>query len=205
MGAALGTRFARAGLPVVFGTRSGEAPKVLEAAGPNASVTTPPAAAEPADVVFLAVPGPAAVEAALALGDLTGKVVVDCNNPLKWDAGPVWTPPAEGSIAAALQKALPGALVVKAFNGFGAEFHADPTIAGQPVTTFMAGDDPRAKEKVAAIATRAGFAPVDAGPLRNAAVLENVAMLWIHLALAGGHGRNVALQLVRREPAVVKG
>ena len=28
-------------------------------------------------------------------------------------------------------------------NGFGAELHADPTIAGQPVTTFMAGDDPR--------------------------------------------------------------
>jgi hypothetical protein len=39
------------------------------------------------------------------------------------------------------------------------------------------------------VATRGGFHPIDAGPLRNASVLENVAMLWIHLATVGGHGR----------------
>jgi predicted dinucleotide-binding enzyme len=50
---------------------------------------------------------------------------------------------------------------------------------------------------VSAIATKAGFAPVDAGPLRNAAVLENVAMLWIHLATVGGKGRDFAFAMQR--------
>ena len=46
---------------------------------------------------------------------------------------------------------------------------------------------------------RAGFSPIDAGPLRNAAVLENVAILWIHLAMVGGRGRDFVL--ATREPA----
>jgi predicted dinucleotide-binding enzyme len=44
----------------------------------------------------------------------------------------------------------------------------------------------------------AGFAPVDAGPLRNAGVLENVAMLWIHLAMAGGQGRDFTFVMQRK-------
>jgi hypothetical protein len=51
---------------------------------------------------------------------------------------------------------------------------------------------------VAAIARAAGFEPIDAGPLRNAAVLENLAMLWIHLAMVGGHGRQVGFKLLGR-------
>ena len=43
-----------------------------------------------------------------------------------------------------------------------------------------------------------GFKPVDAGPLRNAAVLENVAMLWIHLAMAAGHGRDWTFIIQRK-------
>jgi predicted dinucleotide-binding enzyme len=39
---------------------------------------------------------------------------------------------------------------------------------------------------------------VDVGPLRNAAHLESLAILWIHLALVGGHGRNIAFKLLRR-------
>jgi predicted dinucleotide-binding enzyme len=202
VGGALGTTFARAGFPVTFGTRGGDVSKLLEAAGAGAKAASPVEAVQGASVVFLAVPGSKAVEAAVGLAEhLAGKVVVDCNNPLRWDAGPVWDPPAEGSIAAAIQRAIPAARVVKAFNGFGAELHADPRIQGKPVTTFLAGDDAGAKSMVSEIATRAGFAPVDAGPLRNAAVLENVAMLWIHLALAAGHGREVAFQLVRRDGA----
>ena len=47
-------------------------------------------------------------------------------------------------------------------------------------------------------AAKAGFSPIDAGPLRNASVLENLAMLWIHLALVGGKGRDVAFKLLHR-------
>ena len=138
----------------------------------------------------MAVPGSVAVDVARSLAkQLEGKVVVDCNNPLVWTDGPVWNPPPEGSLAAAIAKAAPGARVLKGFNTFGAEFHGDPNHAGAPANVFYAGDDAEAKKTFAEIATKAGFRPVDAGPLRNAAVLENVAMLWIHLATVGGHGR----------------
>ncbi len=125
-------------------------------------------------------PDSAAVDVAHSLAaELAGKVVVDCNNPLVWKEGPVWTPPAQGSLSAAIAEAAPGARVVKGFNTFGAEFHADPGLAGAPVQVFLAGDDASAKQLVSAVATASGFAPVDAGPLRNAAVLENLAILWI--------------------------
>ena len=148
--------------------------------------------------MFLAVPGSAAVDVARGLAaELAGKIVVDCNNPLTWKDGPVWTPPAEGSLAAAIAKAAPGARVVKGFNTFGAEFHANPKLAGVAADVFFAGDDAEAKKTLAEVAKQAGFSPVDAGPLRNAPVLENVAMLWIHLATVGGQGRNFVLHMQR--------
>jgi len=126
---------------------------------------------------------------------LKGKIVVDCNNPLTWKDGPVWAPPAEGSLAAAIAKAAPGARVVKGFNTFGAEHHKEPSTSGAAADVFFASDDAEAKKALSEIATRAGFRPIDAGPLRNAAVLENVAMLWIHLAMVGGRGRGFAIRL----------
>lgn len=200
VGSAIARRLVAAGFTRVgFGVRAGS--KVAELlASFDGKVTAAPAAeaAAAADIVFLAVPGSAAVAAARDLGDLSGKIVVDCNNPLTWNQGPVWAPPPEGSITAALQAALPGARVLKAFNTFGAEFHEDPRLGDTVVDVFIAGDDAAAKATLAELVQRAGFRAVDSGPLRNAAVLENVAVLWIHLALAGGHGRDVALKLLRR-------
>ncbi len=129
---------------------------------------------------------------------LEGKIVVDCNNPLVWKEGPVWAPPADGSLAQAIAKVATSARVVKGFNTFGAEFHADPGRAGAPATVFFAGDDAAAKATVSEIAKTAGFAPVDAGPLRNASVLENVAMLWIHLATVGGQGRDFTFVMTKK-------
>jgi len=199
VGAAIGARLAQSGNAVVFGTRRpGEVGDLLGKAGPNAAAKLPAEAAAEAEVILLAVPAAAAVEAARSLGDLTGKVLVDCNNPLRWDKGPVWNPPAEGSLSAAIAAAAPSARVVKAWNTFGAEFHGDPKTAEGPADLFMAGDDAEAKALIAQIGEGAGFRPVDAGPLRNAGVLENLAILWIHLAIAGGQGRDFAFRMARR-------
>src|SRR4051812_12721256 len=197
VGGSLGSTLSKAGFPVRFGVRPGSDLKgALERSAKDASTSDPADAATWGEVVFLAVPGSAAVDVARGLAPhLAGKIVVDCNNPLVWKDGPVWTPPAEGSLTAAIAKAAPGARVVKAFNTFGAEFHASPGLAGAPADVFLAGDDADAKKTLFDVAKQAGFAPVDAGPLRNAAVLENVAMLWIHLATVGGQGRNFMLHL----------
>jgi hypothetical protein len=192
VGGNLGARLSKSGLPVKFGLRGAKDEKnLLARCGKDASIGEPAEAAAWGDVVFMAVPGSVAVDVARSLAkQLEGKIVVDCNNPLVWKEGPVWNPPAEGSLAAAIAKAAPGARVLKAFNTFGAEFHADPNHAGAAAQVFIAGDDAEAKKILTQVATTGGFRPVDAGPLRNAPVLENVAMLWIHLATVGGHGRN---------------
>ena len=191
VGSALAGTFQAAGHEVVLGVRdpAGAAVEGLRVAGLVE-------AAAGAELVVLATPF-AAVDAVLeALGDLSGVVLVDATNPLRWSEGPVHAPPAEGSAAAHIQALRPGARVVKAWSTMGAEHMAHPTVAGAPVTVLMAGDDLAAKSQVAALARSAGFAPADAGPLRNAAAMEQLAVLWIHLALVGGQGRGCALQLV---------
>jgi NADPH-dependent F420 reductase len=198
VGSALGRRLMAAGVPVVFGVRSPSDAKNREALS-GARVTTVADAASAAEVVILALPANAIVAAAKGAGDLGGKVVIDCANPLRFDRGPVWTPPAEGSTTQALAAALPGVAVVKGFNHFGAEIHADPQVAGGPADAFFAGDDDRAKRVAMALAERIGFRPIDAGPLRNAGLLENLAVLWIHLAMKGG--RHFAFRTAGREQA----
>lgn len=189
VGAALGARLAEVGYEVRFGVRT--------PAAPNESKIADVAAW--AEALFVAVPAAAAVDAVRAAGDLDGKIVVDCTNPV--GPGPRWAPPPAGSMAAAIAAASPGARVVKGWNTFGAEHHRTATIAGGPVDVLLAGDDAAAKQALARLARRAGFRPLDAGGLANAALLEAQALLWIHLAMRGGMGRNIAWRLVSGEPA----
>jgi NADPH-dependent F420 reductase len=199
VGGGLGVRLSNSGLPVKFGVKPDADVKALLAQCKGATASAPVEAAAWADVVFMALPGSVAIEVAKSLAStLMGKVVVDCNNPLVWKEGPVWNPPAEGSMAAAIAKAAPGARVVKGFNTFGAEFHKDPGLAGVPADVFLAGDDADAKKLVMDVAKQSGFRPVDAGPLRNASVIENLAMLWIHLATVGGQGRAFTFVMQRK-------
>jgi predicted dinucleotide-binding enzyme len=193
VGSSLGARLAEAGFAVRFGVRD---PAKAAAKGVTAMSVTDAVAG--AHVVLLTVPADAAVDAARGLGPLGGAVIVDCTNPLRWAGGPVWSPPPAGSVTAALAAALPGVAVVKGFNHFGAEIHADPRLAGGPADAFFAGDDLGAKERVMAVAERIGFRARDAGPLRNAAVLENLTVLWIQLA-STGTGRNFAFRVDERK------
>ncbi len=199
VGGGLGIRLSQSGLAVKFGVKPGSDVKALLAQCKDASATAPEEAAAWGELVFLALPANVAVDLSRSLAaSLRGKVVVDCNNPLTWQEGPVWAPPAEGSLAQAIAKAAPGARVVKGFNTFGAEFHKEPGRAGVPAQVFLASDDPEAKKLVSDVAKQAGFDPVDAGPLRNASVLENLAMLWIPLATVGGRGRDFTFVTARR-------
>jgi predicted dinucleotide-binding enzyme len=76
--------------------------------------------------------------------------------------------------------------VVKAFNTIFAGRHADPTESGAPLDAFIAGDDPVAKEKVGELASSLGYRVVDAGGLRMARTLEEMAFLNITLNAVNG-------------------
>ncbi len=199
VGGNLGIRLSAWGHDLRFGVRRGkDVSQLLSRCGGGARALPIEEACRDADPIFLTVPAAAAVDAVRAAGDISGQTVVDCANPVAFRDGPIWSPPPEGSITAALAQHFPGVRFVKGFSTFGAEFHLDPTLDGTGIDVQLAGDDPAAKEMVAGLAQAAGFTPIDAGPLRNAALLEALAVLWIHLAVVGGQGRQVGFKLLRR-------
>lgn len=193
VGDALAHRLADKVGPVVVGVRNPDE-RTADIGGIRFAGVTE--ACRGAEVIFLAVPSESAAES-IEGAELEGKVIVDCTNPLKFDGRPVWDPPEEGSNTAMLSKRRPEAKWTKGFATFGAAFHADPDVAGRPVDLHLAGDD-EAKRVVAEIGSRAGFHPIDCGPVENASLLESLAILWIHLAHVGGLGRDFAFQVVRR-------
>lgn len=196
VGSALAERFAASGMRVRLGVREGSDVAALLAKLGERGQATSLAEAAQADVVFVAVPSGALGDAVKAMGALEGRIVVDCTNPV--GPGLTLASPPEGSNAARIAKAAPGARVVKGFNTFGAEFHRDPEVRGTRVDVPLAGDDADAKKVVAGIGERAGFAMLDAGGLQNAHLLEAMALLWIHFAMKGGLGREVAWKLLSR-------
>jgi predicted dinucleotide-binding enzyme len=200
VGGTLGTGWARKGHKIRFGVRrpdSTEMHELLRTIGTAASAGSVTEAATFGEAVVLAAPWPAAQDALRAAGDLTGKVLLDCTNPLKPDlAGlELGTTTSGGEMVAAW---APGARVVKIFNTTGYGNMANPNYALGPATMFYCGDDDGAKVAAAQLASDLGFEPVDAGPLRNARLLEPLAMLWIWMAVFGGMGRDFALKLIRR-------
>ena len=141
------------------------------------------AAAQGAQVVVLAVPAAEAPAVAAEVA-ASGAVVVDATNPLNatFDGLAI-----EGiSGAEAVQKAAGSTPVVKAFNTVFASRYAGTTEQGAPLTLLIAGDDEAAKGTVAELGTSLGFAPVDAGSLRFARTLEELAFLNITLNAGKG-------------------
>jgi predicted dinucleotide-binding enzyme len=199
VGAALAGNLARHGLDVQIAGRDGDkVRKLAESLGGRVRAVDTKALGEGVEVVFLAVPADAAAAVLEEAKGILGAVIVDCTNPVTWNAGPVHAPPEEGSVTAQLAQRFPRARLVKALNTFGAEFHANPKLGASSADLYLAGDDAEAKQTVSDLARTLGFEPVDVGPLRNARHLESLAVLWIHLATVGGKGRDVAFKLLHR-------
>lgn len=198
VGAALARGLKGKGYTVTLGARSPVAPEIVALANEvGAIASTPAAAAAQAEVVILALPWQAAEEAVRGLGDLAGKIVIDCMNPLGMVDGALdLTIGHSTSGGETLQAWAPQARVVKTLNQVGAEMMAaNASLPHRPVM-FMASNDPAAKATVAGILTSLGFAPHDAGDLRRARLLEPFAMVWINQALFQGKGRTWAFAAV---------
>ena len=183
---ALGPEFAAQGNDIVYGSRdpSRDAVKaLLKRTGGEASATSQVEAVEGASIVVLAVPGRLAVEIASSLGDLGGKIVIDPTNHYVRDEVPRLA--TETSNGEALQDALPGARVVKAFNTLSWRQMVDPDSSGGPVTIPLVGNDEAAKATVADLVTGMGLEPIDLGPIQNARHVEGMLVLWMHARLNG--------------------
>ncbi len=152
-------------------------------------------AGEFAQIVILAVPFGQIDNAVQELGSsVAGKVVIDATNAL--------TPQMELAIgfttsgAEELQRKLPEAKVVKAFNTTFAAAMSSGQINGEKLAGLVAGDDAGAKAEVLGLVQQLGFDPVDAGPLASARLLEPLALLNIKLGFVQGYGPNSGFRFV---------
>lgn len=150
-----------------------------------------------AELIVLATPW-AATEAALRqAGDLTGRVIWDCTNPLKPDLSGLMLG-TDTSGGEAVAGWAPGASVVKAIPPFAQQIAAEEaSVNGHPVTVFVCGDDAEAREIVAGLVADLGAEAVDAGPLSRARSTEPLGLLMVQLAYRQGLGALIGMMLLR--------
>ena len=169
IGSALGRLAVQHGYKAVLSNSRG--PETLaglvQEMGSGAEAGTSQQAAEQGDVVVVTIP-------LKNIGDvpaepLAGKIVIDTNNYYPQRDGRIAELDDESTTTSELlQRHLPGAKVVKAFNHIGAR---DLTTAGAPAGTpnrralAIFGDDRQAKQIVRAMIDEFGFDVVDGGPL----------------------------------------
>jgi NADPH-dependent F420 reductase len=191
LGAGLARRWARAGRPVVLGSRSAEraaeAAAKLREAVPDARVEglVNEQAAQRAEIVFLTVPFRAQSENLNNLREALapGQILVDCTVPLAAAFGGkatrslgVW----QGSAAQQAQEMVPeGVTVVAALHTVGAPSLADPAVELDEDVPIC-GDRKADKARVARlIELIPGLRAVNAGPLETARIVEQLTPLLI--------------------------
>jgi 8-hydroxy-5-deazaflavin:NADPH oxidoreductase len=177
-GRGLARRLSMAGHQVFIGSR--DAGRAMAAAadlggGPLVEGSLNHEAAAEADVVIAAIPweGHADLLSELA-GPLAGKIVIDCVNPLGFDArGAYSIGVPEGSAAEQAASVLPGSTVVGAFHHVSAQLLLDPQVDSMALDVLVLGDDRAATDLVIALAGQIpGMRGVYAGRLRNCGQVE---------------------------------
>jgi 8-hydroxy-5-deazaflavin:NADPH oxidoreductase len=178
VGSALGHGWLGAGEDVVFGVPNPAESKYD--ALPRERLRTPLEAAGNAEIVVLATPWQVTETAVKSLGDLSGKIIIDCTNPL--GMGPDGLELVLGHATSGGEQVAawaPGAAVFKTLNQIGAEnMDKAPLFPVRPVM-FIGGDHESTKPLVMSLIAKLGFETSDAGPQRIARLLEAYGMLWI--------------------------
>jgi len=198
----LGSGYVDKGHEVMLGTR--DASKLaawLDQSGENARVGTFSDAANFGEVIFLSVAA-TAIDSAIELAgadNFAGKTVIDLSNPMDFSDGvpPRFTATVGESLGEKVQRALPEANVVKAFNSIGVAVMTDPDFEGEAATHFIAGNSETAKAEATALVEEFGWDVVDLGGIEQSFFLEALASLWVNYAFKTNTW-NMAFRLLRR-------
>jgi hypothetical protein len=201
VGGALADRLQRVGHSVTLAASDATSASVVKALARNPAlvVRSPEEAVAGAQIVFVATPF-AALDAAVApLAELlSGKVLVDCTNPV----GPGLTHGLRSAQSGSeqLQALAPKARVVKAFTIYGfenLENSAYPAYEVRPAM-LIAGNDAAAKADVSVLCVELGWEPVDTGKLDQALHLEHMTLLWVKMVRAQGQSSGLVWAALRR-------
>jgi len=114
------------------------------------------------------------------LSNFDGKVVIDTTNPLDFSSGgPQLSVGFDDSLGERVQRWLPKARVVKAFNTVGNAFMFKPEFPGGPPTMFIAGNDEESKRLVSQVCDAFGWDVSDLGGIESSRYLEPMCMAWV--------------------------
>ncbi|WP_158843077.1 NADPH-dependent F420 reductase [Saccharothrix deserti] len=192
-GQALAGRLSELGHDVRMGTRDvakslarpDEAFVAWRGEHPAVELETFAAAAVRAEVVVNAGNGNAALDILAAAAPLDGKIVLDVANALDASSGfpPAMSVKDTDSLGEQIQRAHPGARVVKALNTVAAHVMVHPDlVAGADHTVFVSGNDGEAKAVVAGLLEQFGHTDVvDLGDITTARGAEMYLPLWLRL------------------------
>lgn len=184
VGQTLARGFAQHGYAVMISTR--EPAKRLELAemfGQEVGIGTPQETADFGEIIVVAVKGLHAEEAVRDIAsDLAGKIVIDVTNPIM-DEEPEngvlkFFTSLDESLMERLERIVPEARFVKAFNNTGSQFMVDPDFGDIRPTMFLCGNDGVAKKIVVGIVEEFGWEAEDMGMSTAARAIEPLCMLW---------------------------
>jgi predicted dinucleotide-binding enzyme len=186
VGQALGRGFAKFGHQVKMGSRDANNAKAkawAAEAGSAASVGSFAETAQFSELVVLSTLWSGTENALRLAGEqnLAGKVLIDATNPLNF------TPGAPPSLASGhtdsggeqVQRWMPQARVVKAFNIVGHAHMVNPQFPGGPPDMLLCGNDAAAKTTVTGILSVFGWNTIDIGGIEGARLLEPMCILWV--------------------------
>lgn len=204
VGRFLGTGFVNIGYEVKIGSRKPNQEKVknwLEKSGSLASAGTFSEAADFGDFIVLATNW-TGTENAIRLADpknFSRKVVIDITNPLDFSKGmpPKLAVGHSDSAGEQIQRWLPNAYVVKAFNSIGHPHMINPKFPDGPPDMFICGNNDESKQFVAELLKVFGWSVIDIGGIDCARYLEPLAMIWILYFFKTNTG-NHAFKLLRK-------
>lgn len=182
VGMSLANGFAQGGHEVAVGTRDASKPDVAAWVTAGGRAHGYGEAAEWAELVVLAVPGRLVRDIVREIGSeaFDGKIVIDATNPvLVTDDDVVAAYGEDSSAGEEVQKALPGARVVKAFNQIMASQMLSPDTSRGPRHMRIAGDDAAAKQAVAELLRPYGWEATDLGGIEHARALEATTIKWM--------------------------
>jgi len=186
VGQVLAKAFKAEGYDVTLGTRNTSKEEVVKFnKETNIAVATFQDVAKTSEIIVLATKGSGAEEAVKLAGisNFSNKVVIDTTNPISETMPPTngvihFLTTLEESLMERIQRLIPDAKVVKAFNIVGNSFMYKPKFPGGTPTMFICGNDDRAKTVVKDILILFGWETEDMGKIEAARAIEPLAILW---------------------------
>jgi predicted dinucleotide-binding enzyme len=185
VGQTLAKAFKTEGYDVMLGTRNTSKEEVVKFKSENGGIGigTFKDTAAFGEIIVLATGG-AVIEEAIKMAGVENfgnKVVIDATNPIA-QAPPVngvlkFFTSFEDSLMERIQKLIPGAKLVKAFNSVGYALMYKPKLPAIP-TMFICGNDDAAKKTVTDILTTFEWETEDLGKIEAARAIEPLCILW---------------------------